>query len=210
MLKISFLKIIFFVLIIQVAYSQVIPAPEPIEEEEEAKPVLFEKPKAAWKSNLHYGGNFSLGFFGAFYVDASPMVGYDVSGKGTIVGTGAAFIFQGQYARSGAALSYGGRIFIRQAIWKSVFAQGEYEFMNGSRSNFYPINSLLTQSEQAKRQWGSSPLVGLGLYRGGGMQQKGSFVSVMYNLGAPNRGFISPQTIGGNTIPLALRVGYFF
>jgi hypothetical protein len=210
MLQFSFFKTLFLVFLLQSAFSQVIPAPEPIEEEEEEKPVLFEKPKAAWKSNLHYGGNFSLGFFGSFYVDASPMIGYDVTGKGTIVGTGAAFIFQGQYSKSGAALSYGGRMFVRQAIWKSVFAHGEYEIMNASRINFYPENTLLTQSEEAKRQWEGSPLVGLGLYRGGGAQQKGSFISIMYNLGAPNRGFISPQTIGGNTIPIVLRVGYFF
>jgi hypothetical protein len=206
----SFFKTFCLLFLFQSAFAQVIPAPEPIEEEEEEKPVLFEKPKAAWKANLHYGGNFSLGFFGAFYVDASPMVGYDVSGKGTILGTGAAFIFQGQYGRSRAALSYGGRLFVRQAIWKSVFAHGEYEFMNATRSNFYPVNIMLTQSQNGKRQWGGSPLVGLGLYRGGGAQQKGSFISLMYNLGAPNNGFISPQTIGGSSFPVVLRVGYFF
>jgi hypothetical protein len=202
--KISFLKTIFFLLLIQTAFSQVIPPAEPIEEEEEEKPVLFEKPKAAWKSNLHYGGNLWLGFFGSFYIDASPMLGYDVTGKGTILGAGASFIFQGQYKSTGA-LAYGGRLFLRQAVWRSVFAQTEYEFMNADKTQFY--NS---KPGEAKRQWGGSPLIGLGLYRGSGRQQKGSFISVMYNLGAPNKGFISPQTIGGSSVPIVLRVGYFF
>jgi hypothetical protein len=186
-------------------FAQVIPPAEPIEEEEETeKPVLFENPKAAWKSKVHYGGNLWLGFFGSFYIDASPMAGYDVTGKGTVLGLGASFIFQGQYRNTGV-LAYGGRLFLRQAVWRSIFVQGEYEHMNADKTQFY--NSKVGEDA---RQWGGSPLIGAGLYQGRTRQQRGSFVSVMYNLGAPNKGFISPQGLGGGQLPLVLRIGYFF
>jgi hypothetical protein len=198
-------KILFFFFFVTFAFAQVIPPPEPIdEEEEEEKPVLFEKPKAAWKSNLHYGGNIWIGFFGAFYLDASPMVGYDVTGKGTVLGVGGSFIYQGQYKSSGA-VAYGGRLFLRQAVWRSIFAQGEFEMMNAAKENFY--NQKLGE---AKRQWGGSPLIGAGFYQGRTRQQRGSFISLMYNLGAPTRGFISPQSLGGNSSPFVIRLGYFF
>ena len=207
----QFFKTIFFVLMIQSAFGQVIPPSEPIDDEEEKEEassekslVPFEQPKAAWKSNLRYGGNIGLGFFGAFYVDASPMVGYDVTGKNTVVGVGGSFIFQGQY-RSTGAMAYGGRVFIRQAVWRMVFAQAEYEFMNANKAQFYN-----TKPGEADRQWGGSPLVGLGIYRGGANPQKGSFISVMYNLGAPNKGFISPQSLGGSGTALSLRYGFLF
>lgn len=55
--------------------AQVIPPAEPIEEpeEDEKEPqVLFEKPKPAWRQNLHYGGNIWLGFWGAFILMPLP------------------------------------------------------------------------------------------------------------------------------------------
>lgn len=188
--------------------AQIIPPAEPTEEPEEEKeaPILFEKPKPAWKQNLHYGGNVWLGFWGAFYVDASPMAGYDVTGKGTIVGLGASIIYQGLYKQSGS-LAYGGRLFLRQAVWRSIFAQAEYELMNASNNanNFYNW-----KVDGPERKWGGSPLIGLGLYQGRTRQQKGSFISLMYNLGSPSFGFVSPQSLGGNGSPIVIRIGYFF
>jgi hypothetical protein len=188
--------------------AQIIPPAEPIEEPEEDKeaPILFEKPKPAWKQNLHYGGNVWLGFWGAFYVDASPMAGYDVTGKGTILGLGASIIYQGLYKQSGS-LAYGGRVFLRQAVWRSIFAQTEYELMNASNNanNFYNW-----KVDGPERKWGGSPLIGLGLYQGRTRQQKGSFISLMYNLGSPSFGFVSPQSLGGNGSPIVIRIGYFF
>ncbi len=207
----TLIKSIFFLFLFQSAICQVIPPAEPIEEEEEKKEesteknlATFEKPKPAWRSNMRYGGNIGLGFFGAFYVDASPMIGYDVTGKNTVVGVGGSFIFQGQYRGTGA-MAYGGRVFVRQAIWRMVFAQAEYEYMNANRLQFYgePPTAV-------GQKWGGSPLIGLGIYRSGGNQQKGGFISIMYNTGAPNKGFISPQSLGGRTSGLSLRYGFLF
>jgi hypothetical protein len=200
-------KFIFIFLISFSLKAQVIPQAEPIEEpkeEQEEKPVLFEEPKPEWKQRLHYGGNIWASFWGSFYLDASPMVGYDISNKGTIVGLGASFIYRGAYQQSGN-IAAGGRLFVRQAIWKSIFAQGEYELMNADVSNFY--NSEVGATG---RKWGGSPLVGLGFYQGRTGMQRGSFISVMYNLGSPSFGFISPQSLGGNGSPFVIRIGYFF
>jgi hypothetical protein len=203
-------KLIFIFLLSFSLKAQIIPQAEPMDEEpqeqQEEKPVLFEKPKAAWKQRMHYGGNIWAQFWGTFYLDASPMLGYDVTEKGTIVGVGASFIYQGGY-QQGGNVAAGGRLFLRQAIWKSLFAQGEYEFMNAPNS---PINFYNFDVDGPVRKWGASPLIGLGFYQGRNAQQRGSFLSVMYNLGAPSFGYRSLQSIGGNGSPFVIRIGYFF
>ncbi len=184
--------------------NQVFAQNEP-EKETEEKPIFLEKPKSNFKQNLHYGGNVWLGFFGAFYADVSPMVGYEITNKGTIAGLGGTFIYQGQWQSQGAYAA-GGKVFVRQPIWRSIFAHAEFEMMNAPAYQFYNYN----EATDTARKWGGSPLVGLGFYQGRTRQQKGSFISVMYNLGYPNSGFISPQGLGGNNSPLALRFGFFF
>ena len=173
--------------------------------------VFFEKPKPEWKEKLRYGGTFWLGFFGAFYIDASPMIGYELNDKGTVAGIGANFIFQGTFNRNSAANTnntiFGPKIFIRQQVFKRFFAHAEYEFINAYADQFYSYN--LNTTDPSKRVWGSSPLIGAGFYQGGD-GRRGSFISLMYNLGYPNRGFISPQSLLGNQTPITLRYGFLF
>jgi hypothetical protein len=173
--------------------------------------VFFEKPKPEWKEKLRYGGTFWLGFFGAFYIDASPMIGYELNDKGTVAGIGANFIFQGTFNRNSAANTnntiFGPKIFIRQQVFKRFFAHAEYEFINAYADQFYSYN--LNTTDPSKRVWGSSPLIGAGFYQGG-EGRRGSFISLMYNLGYPNRGFISPQSLLGNQTPITLRYGFLF
>ena len=173
--------------------------------------VFFEKPKPEWREKLRYGGTFWLGFFGAFYIDASPMVGYELNDKGTVAGIGANFIFQGTFNRNSAANTnntiFGPKIFIRQQVFKRFFAHAEYEFINAYADQFYSYN--LNTTDPSKRVWGSSPLIGAGFYQGGD-GKRGSFISLMYNLGYPNRGFISPQSLLGSETPITLRYGFLF
>ncbi len=193
--------------------AQVIPQAEPIEEapaeEQEEKPVLFEEPKPAWKQRMHYGGNVWVQFWGALYADVSPMAGYDVTDKGTIVGLGASFIYQGSsvYGQKNNNIAVGGRAFVRQRVWRPIFAQAEYELMNApnTETNFYNW-----EVDGPSRKWGGSPLIGLGFYQGRGAEQRGSFISVMYNMGAPSFGYRSMQTFGGSGSPFVIRIGYFF
>jgi hypothetical protein len=182
--------------------AQIIPPAEPIEEEEpkeeqEEKPVLFEEPKPAWKQRMHYGGNVWVQFWGALF------------DKGTIVGLGASFIYQGSsvYGQNNNNIAVGGRAFVRQKVWRPIFAQAEYEFMNApnTETNFYNWDV-----DGSARKWGGSPLVGLGFYQGRNAEQRGSFISVMYNLGAPSFGYRSMQTFGGSGSPFVIRIGYFF
>jgi hypothetical protein len=173
--------------------------------------VLFEKPKPEWKEKLRYCVTFLLCFFGAFYFDASPMIGYELNEKGTVAGIGANFIFQGTFNRNSATNSnntiFGPKIFIRQQVIKRFFVHAEYEFINAYADQFYSYN--LNTTDPSKRAWGSSPLIGAGFYRGGD-GRRGSFIALMYNLGYPNRGFISPQSLLGNQTPITLRYGFLF
>ncbi len=173
--------------------------------------VFFEKPKPEWREKLRYGGTFWLGFFGAFYIDASPVVGYELNDKGTVAGIGANFIFQGTFNRNSATNTnntiFGPKIFIRQQVFKRFFAHAEYEFINAYADQFYSFN--LNTTDPNKRIWGGSPLIGAGFYQGGD-GKRGSFISLMYNLGYPNKGFISPQSLLGNATPITLRYGFLF
>jgi hypothetical protein len=173
--------------------------------------VFFEKPKPEWKEKLRYGGNFWLGFFGAFYIDLSPMVGYELNEKGTVAGVGANFIFQGTFNRNTANNTnntvFGPKIFVRQQVFKRFFAHAEYEFMNARADQFYSY--IDTSQDPAKKRWGASPLIGAGFYQGGD-GRRGSFISLMYNLGFPNKGFISPQSLLGSQTPITLRYGFLF
>ncbi len=172
--------------------------------------VFFEKPKPEWKEKLRYGGTFWLGFFGAFYIDASPMIGYELNDKGTVAGIGANFIFQGTFNRNSATNTnntiFGPKLFIRQQVFKQFFAHAEYEFINAYADQFYSFN--INSNDPNKRIWGSSPLIGAGFYQGG--NGRGSCISLMYNLGYPNRGFISPQSLLGSQTPITLRYGFLF
>jgi len=177
------------------------------EPQEKEKPAFFEQPKPAWKDKLRYGGNFWLGFWGAFYIDVSPMVGYEVTNKGTVVGLGANIIYQGVF-NGGGNFIYGPKIFVRQPVFRSIFAQAEYEMMNAYSNQFYSFNSG-TPVTDIKKKWEGSPLIGAGFYQGR-QGQRGSYLALMYNLGYPNRGFISPQGLGGNNSPIVIRYGFLF
>lgn len=178
-------------------------SPEPEQEE-----VFFEQPKSQFKEKLHYGGNIWLGFFGAFYLDAAPMVGYEITDIGTVAGIGSSFIYQGGF-NSGGTFAAGPKIFIRQPVWRSIFVHAEYELMNAPESQFYSYNTDRVGIDVG-RKWEGSPLIGAGFYQGRTREQGGSFISIMYNIGySYNRGFISPQGLGGNNSPWVLRFGFF-
>jgi hypothetical protein len=200
------LKLVFYFLFLtSLAFAQ-IPSTEPAEEEEASKekPVLFEKPKAEWKSRLRYGGNVWLGFFGSIFVDVSPTIGYDLTGQNTVAGLSIPIIYQGAY-QSSSSLTYGTRFFVRQKVLRSIFVHGEYQYINSDKRNFY--QNFTGESTKA---WAGNALLGAGFYQGRTRQQKGSFISVLYNLGAPNKGFIDPQSLFGANTPFVLRLGYLF
>lgn len=52
------------------------------------------------------------------------------------------------------------------------------------------------KDDGTERKWGGSPLLGIGMYQNRTRSQNGSFISIMYNLGSPSFGFVSPQSLG--------------
>ncbi len=206
-------KILLFLLISVGSFAQIIPQGEPIPEDdkpEEKKVVELEKPKPLWKERLHYGGNIWLGFWGSLYLDAAPMVGFDITDKGTVAGVGASIIYYGASKNLGGGLSIGPRFFVRQKIWRTVFAHGEYELMNSSPYNFYDTRPTFNPgtSLDPKNKWGGTGYLGVGFYQNRMRQQNGGFISVLYNLGAPNHGFIPQQRIDQEG-RFVFRVGFF-
>lgn len=189
--------------------AQEIPLEEkPLVEKKISSPTN-EKELPIWRQKLHVGGNIWLGFFGSFYVDVSPMVGYEVTKLGTVAGLGGTLIYQGGFGQP-ADVALGPRIFVRQPIWRSIFAHAEYEWMNATEDQFYSFDPVSAPNVPTlPKKCEGAPLVGLGFYQGQG-GQSGSFISVMYNLGYPLNGFVSPQGLGGRNSPLILRFGFFF
>jgi hypothetical protein len=137
------------------------------------------------------------------------MVGYEITEAGTVAGIGSSFIYQGGFNSQGGTFAYGPRFFVRQPIWRSIFAHAEFELMNAPNTGQFFYSSTREGIDQG-RKWDGSPLIGAGFYQGRTREQKGSFISVMYNIGySYGRGFISPQGLGGNSSPFVLRFGFF-
>lgn len=192
-----------------IAFAQEIPLEEKPLIEKSISQSAQPKDIPAWREKLHLGGNIWLGFFGSFYVDVSPMIGYEVTKLKTVAGVGGTLIYQGGFGQP-TDVAAGPRIFVRQPIWRSIFAHAEYEWMNATSNQFYSFDPISAPNIPTfPKKWEGSPLVGLGFYQGQG-GQAGSFISVMYNLGYPLKGFVSPQGLGGRNSPLILRFGFFF
>jgi hypothetical protein len=213
-------KFIFLFLFAFTLKAQTIPQAEPIEEpaekpKVEEKAPVFENPKPDFKAKIRKGGNFWFAPFNGIFADVSPMLGYEVNTKGTLIGIGASVLYQGRDKQLNIdPMTVGGRIFVRQGIWRSIFTHAEWEFHNASAANFY--NESPTNKN---RIWGSSPLIGGGFYRGSNRQQKGQFVAILFNLGYPKHG-LKAQAVGnsfGSSLnsgivdsPLVFRVGSLF
>jgi hypothetical protein len=172
--------------------------------EEEAPAPLFsdKKIKPIWMEKLRYGGSIALQFWGQLYIDLSPMVGYELGNSGkTVVGLSPTANYIGTFKAGNYAA--GGRVFIRQSLFRKIFAHAEFETINAPSAQFYQF-----QATDPKRSWGQTPYIGLGLYQGG-KAHKGPFIMILANPLYPNKGYKSPYQFGGGDSPLTLRVGFF-
>lgn len=196
-----------------VSVAQIMPQEEPLSDSEKQEIELKgKKERLEWLDKVHYGGNIWGGFIGSFNLSLTPMAGYEITKAGTIAGLGATINYQGSFQGNDSQFAVGPTLFLRQPIWRSVFAHLEYEFVNADEREFYSYFEPTVAPPVApeyRRKWEGSPLIGLGFYQGRTREQGGSFISVMYNLGAPNRGYISPQRIGGGDSPFVFRLGFF-
>lgn len=145
------------------------------------------------KDHLVYGGNMGLSFGNVTSIGISPMVGYKVSKK-FIPGIGGTYNYiKFNYLNYPSESTHilGGSIWARYYVFENVFADGEYEVLNGEWDPYfrpgirYNLNSLL---------------IGGGYQEGfGGLS---SYVLVMYNV---TQGADSPYAS-----PLIIRVGIGF
>ncbi|MGL4632313.1 MAG: hypothetical protein ACRCVT_14015 [Leadbetterella sp.] len=208
--------IILFFLLNNDVLGQGTPIPEietiKVDTAEPSKPILFEQPKAPWRSKLLYGGNIFGGFWGQLYLDASPTIAYELNEKGLVGGIALRINYLGRQQIQGqsygsSSLAVGPQLYLRQKVFNSFFAHAEYELINAGEDRFFdyiPNSTLATN-----RRWGGATYVGLGFYRGMQKQQSGAYISVLYNLSGGTRGFIDPQGFFGN-IPIVIRFGALF
>jgi hypothetical protein len=86
-------------------------------------------PKNPFKNKLYTGGGFGLQIGDNTYIAVSPILGYNITQK-LSVGVGGSY----QYARfrqfDVSSSTFGGSVFTRYIIWRSIFAYVEYEQLN--------------------------------------------------------------------------------
>ncbi|QQR97643.1 MAG: hypothetical protein IPK18_12475 [Sphingobacteriales bacterium] len=92
-----------------------------------------EIPKKFDPSKLRIGGRFGLQFGSYTFVNISPTAGYLFLKDRLEVGAGPIFIYQSiRYANNYRQKSfvYGADLYGRGYIWKGIFAQAQYDFVN--------------------------------------------------------------------------------
>lgn len=161
----------------------------------------FEK---SWKDKLVFGGSVFPGYSNGWILEMTPMVGYKVTNT-TIAGVGINYSYRGfndpygQYSVSNRM--YGGRAFVMQDLFYSVFAQAEYDYSYLIYKEKDAFDQLVVD------QRFQSP----GFLVGGGYRQRGNYVSynltLLYDVMNGRNAIPRPNSIGGG---LVLRGGLIF
>ena len=105
---------------------------------------------------VYFGGGLDLQF-NSFYgqIGASPSVGYMLTNS-TSVGTGVTYQYISFRAAGVNSDVYGYRVFLRQNLFRNIFAYTEYENLS------YQINPLI---EDSGRIWDNAYYIGGGLFQ---------------------------------------------
>lgn len=149
-------------------------------------------------SKLRIGGNFGLQIGSYTFINLSPTVGYLFLKDRLEAGAGPILIFQSiRYSNSFRQRSfvYGSSLYARGYVWRGVFAQAQYDFVN--KDSYFVLNNRVNVHHL---------LIGAGY-----AQQIGNagafFVSLMYDV-INNDESIYQGTFG--RIPLMLNMGFGF
>lgn len=136
--------------------------------------------KSSFRERLTFGGNMGVDFpNGLFFLNLSPLVGYKVNDNLT-AGLGATWqLLTGNYNYFGQTVKinqqyYGGRVFGTHKIVAPFSAWVEVEGINGEFYN--------RDTNDYKRSWIVSPLVGAAINQGFGNTGLGLNLVVLYNL----------------------------
>ncbi|MTI31468.1 hypothetical protein [Xanthovirga aplysinae] len=161
------------------------------EEQEEAGARFFDR--------VYFGGNVGLQLGTAFFVDVSPLVGYQFTER---FSGGVGFTYQYIKLRENEVgwNVYGGRIFARYDIAKPFFLYGELEPIN------VPTSTTNGRGEVIERRWSNALFAGVGMLQplGG---RVGLSVMALYNLNYDSQTSIYPKpyVIRGGIIIMPLR-----
>lgn len=140
--------------------------------------------KPSFMDRVYFGGGGNVQFGQDYFViGASPLAGYMFTSRFS-GGLGATYMytrFGGPYPYNSHI--YGGRVFTRYNILKSVFAMGEYEMLSLDRS-YTPTD--------IRREWVDRLLIGGGYFQS--MGPRGGFnIGILYDVFyRPGRGYNSP------------------
>lgn len=147
------------------------------------------------KDRMYFGGNFSLQFGSLTFIDISPLAGVMLTDKFS-TGLGATYQYLSFYRNSTSV--YGGRLFGRYNITRSIFAHSEVEKLNTA----YVIPGATSGQDRLVRDWVTGVFVGGGYFTPFG-NRGGANITVLYNLTYDNRR--SPYNE-----PYVIRVGFVF
>ncbi len=103
---------------------------------------------------FYVGGNIGLQVGSFTNIDISPLIGYKIT-KGLSAGVGLTYQYTSFSGRGGS--NYGGRLFVRQFIFRSLFAQTEYESLSVKTSRLNESSMIIEE-----RKGINAYLVGLG------------------------------------------------
>ncbi len=111
---------------------------------------------SGFAQRIYFGGGLDLqlnSFYGL--IGASPSIGYMLTSS-TSIGTGITYQYISFRGTAITSDIYGYRFFIRQNLFKNIFAYAEYENLS------YRINPLI---ENSGRIWDNAYYIGGGLYQ---------------------------------------------
>jgi hypothetical protein len=146
------------------------------------------------KDRIFFGGNVGMRLNEAFYLDLSPLAGYQLTPKFSS-GLGITYRYFKAPEQAGFSI-YGARVFSRYDIHKPFFIYTEYENLNIATE--YVVN----EGKFTSRKWIPS------LFAGGGILQPlgkgiGLSISIMYN-------FMFDSSDGLYARPYVVRAGFVF
>ena len=93
-------------------------------------------PKNPFRNKLYTGGSVGLQIGDVTLIEVSPILGYNIT-KNLSIGIGASYQFMKIREYNISSNTYGGSVFSRYTIWRSIFAHAEYELLNFENIELY-------------------------------------------------------------------------
>jgi len=154
-----------------------------------------------FKERLYVGGDLGLSFGSITFININPIVGYRIDKKWS-AGIGAKYIYYRErfpeYNWEYSNYMYGGSVFARYLLGKSLLAQAEFESLNAESRDFL--------SPTWTRKWVPIGFLGAGYRQGIGNTYLQ--ILLLYDIiNDRNSPYRSEYLLGSSNIPVILRGG---